>query len=236
MPLLTLALFGWSCDHPPPGADADADTDADSDTDTDAAPPADETLAGDDRILDCDGGHGGYFWVDAKGERRWGAVRMSPNPKWTFVPAQLTYTMAGGTSFGSDVICHSNYAHDIMIWTQRRVDDGPDPPYWSPYVIPVPAGTGPDDEEAYERTEDLGASGIVVNPGEDLFVAIQFSGTFPDLACLQICILDDEEFPLGRVLWLSASGDDPFYFYDGSAEFPSDGFDFEVTGSYDSYE
>ena len=62
-------------------------------------------------------------------EDRWLAVRLSPNAKWTFVPAQFTYTMVGGkTSGGSGAICHSNYAHEIMVWSQRRVDDTPDPP------------------------------------------------------------------------------------------------------------
>ena len=60
MRLLTLALFGWSCDKPIESDDeSDADADADSDSDTDATPPADETLAGDDRIFECKGGHTG---------------------------------------------------------------------------------------------------------------------------------------------------------------------------------
>ena len=230
MRLLTLVLFGWACkgDKDHEGADGDSDSDAA----TDVNPPADETLAGDDRILECKGGHSGFLWVDAKGKNRFGGVRLRPNPKWTFVPSQLTYTLVGGKASG-EVICHSNYAHEILIWTQRRSDD---PATGSPYVIHVPADTGPGDDVVYERTEDLEASGIVVDPGEDLFVAIQMGGDYPDLACMGLCILDDDVFPAGQALWVSALAGAPFNFYDLSAKYPHDGFDYEVTGSYQPYE
>ena len=232
MRLLTLALFGWSCDKPIESDDeSDADTDADSDADTDVTPPADETLAGDDRIFECN--DTSWIYPKAGSEHSWLATRLRPNPKWTFVPAELTYTMAGGTS--GDAICHSNYAHQIMIWSQRRVDDTPDPP-WSPYVISVPADTGPDDDDDYERTEDLEGSGIVLDPGEDLFVAIQRNGEFPDIVCVQVCKLDEEVFPPGVVLWKSALDEAPFNFFDMSETFPDLGLDYTVAGSYESYE
>ena len=103
-------------------------------------------------------------------------------------------------------------------------------------MISVPADTGPDDDDDYERTEDLEGSGIVVDPGEDLFVAIQQSGSFPNVLCLQICILEEEVFPRGRVLWASALTEEPFNFFDFSKTYPEIGLDYEVAGSYEAYE
>ena len=228
--LLTLALFGWSCKS---DKDGSAEGDSDSGSETDVTPPTDETLAGDDRIFECVGGHPGLLYVDSEGEMRWGAVRLRPNPSWTFVPERLTYTMVGGEASAGRT-CHSDYAHEIMIWTQRRVDDTP--ATWSPYTIQVPADTGPGGDVDYERTEDLEGSGIVVDPGEDLFVAIQMTGQFPDYTCPRLCILDDDVFPPGTVLWVSALGEAPFNFFDLSRKYPADGFDYEVAGSYQPYE
>lgn len=233
MRLLTLAVLGWSCDKPIESDESDAAVDADGDADTDT-PPADESLAADDRILDCEGGDTSLIAPKAGSEHHWLAVRLSPNPQWSFVPAQFTYTMEGGETSGP--ICHSNYAHEIMIWTQRRTENTADPP-WSPFVISVPADTGPDDDDDYERTEDLEGSGIVVDPGEDLFVALQLNGSFPDVACPRVCTLDEEVFPPGRVLWASTLDERPFNFFDLSEKRPDlGGLDYVVTGSYESYD
>jgi hypothetical protein len=191
------------------------------------------TLAGDDRIFECEGGRRTSVVPDPGEEHRWLGVRLKPNPQRTFVPAELTYAMDGGTApNGSGAICHSNYAHAIMIWTQPRTDDTPVPPA-SPYVIAVPADTGPDDDVENERTADLDGSGIVANPGEDLFVAIQLNGQYPNVSCPRVCAYYDQVYPPGHVLWFSALEGAPFNFYDYTGILPGAGLDYVVAGSYE---
>jgi hypothetical protein len=175
----------------------------------------------------------GSIYPDPGEEHLWLAVRLKPDPEWTFVPGELAYGMDGGkTSDGRGAIWHSNYAHQIMIWTQPSTDATPVPPS-SPYVISVPADTGPDDAAVYERTEALAGSGMVVKPGADLFVAIQLNGKFPDVACPRACFLDEGVFPPGRVLWASAHDEAPFGFFDLGEKWPEAGLDYEVAGSYE---
>ena len=114
-------------------------------------------------------------------EKDWAALRLSPPDKSRpFTVTELQYWMVSDAIPGGGV-CHAALAHRVKLVTAKSAAPPATPT--SAREIAVPATTATSRREISLRLEEP----FVVPAGEDLVIAIQMAGTWPDVSCLVAC-------------------------------------------------
>ena len=169
------------------GDDDDATAGDDDDT---TAGDDDDTTAGDD---DDSSGTAGDLLVNfpdpckqwiavmplSGEEGQLAAARLTP-PHWPFDVDKVVYQLLHGDQEG--VHCNAEYPHRVELFTA----EGPAPAVTPGDVLVVV--TGEDEVQGTERivVVDLDPP-ITIEQDEDLFVAVELTGNYPDVGCLSMC-------------------------------------------------
>lgn len=125
-------------------------------------------------------------------EGHYASTRLTP-PSWPFEVQEIGYTLVSG-DYGPS--CHSDLAHRVEVYV-TSTNAPPNTP--TPVTtIEVPAHTI---DLPFRSVDHILEAPIVLAAGEHLHVAVQMTGAWPDVACLQNC----RELPdAGRDYWSNA--------------------------------
>jgi hypothetical protein len=171
-------------------ATADDDDDVTADDDDATADDDDDDATGDD---DDSSGTGSDLLANFPDPcKQWTAVmplsgeegqlaasRLTP-PHWPFSVDKVVYQLLHGDQDG--VQCNAEYPHRVELFTA----EGP-----APAAVPADVLVVVTEEDEVQGTErivvvDLDPP-ITLEQDEDLFVAVELTGNYPDVGCLSMC-------------------------------------------------
>ena len=196
---MVACVFGET-GRPSSEADTDTDTDADTDTDTDTDTDADaESFLINFDAESC--GSATTTVAPGPGESEMLAAALLGPASWPYQVNAVNVGLANAESGGAE--CDASLAHEISVWVLE------------PGVLEPPTATDPDytlsvgevmtTDPARLLSRPLDPP-LVLNQGQNIAVAIRFSGTFPDTSCVNAC---SAEFESGLDFWSNAQ--DPPY-------------------------
>ena len=124
------------------------------------------------------------------------AARLTP-PFWPYDVDKVVYQLLHGEADG--VQCNASYPHRVELFTAA----GPNPPAEPEDVLVVVT-----EEEEVPGTERLVIMDfdppLTIEDGEDLFVAVELTGNYPDVGCFSMCT--DGSTHGDRNWWSNATG------------------------------
>jgi hypothetical protein len=184
---------------PPPASTGDASTSKDAGIDVrpDADAPAVEKMLG---LYENYGACTDYRMTHplAGEENDWAAIQLSPPDRSKpFVVTELVYWLVSGATPGGGT-CHPELAHRVKVFTTKGA---PAASPASPIVVDVPAVTSPG---IRREVSVVLPTPLVVPAGEDVLIAVQMAGAWPNVSCLASCT---NTVDVARNFW--GTGDTP---------------------------
>ena len=141
-------------------------------------------------------------------------ARLAP-PSYPFMVESIGYALMNLTKSldgYSEAYCSSKHSHRVWVSKGTALDPGATPDVVESFDV-----SGGNSAEAIDWLEHQLSQPLILNEGEQLFVAVELTGTFPEVMCLARCADDtapqanywslDQQAPYGWVE-LSAAGAD----------------------------
>jgi hypothetical protein len=179
------------------GSDGDEDAGGTSDLDTDTDTDSEVTLTNNpDACTDP------WFIAPSESEiMQWAAIRLTP-PSYPFHVTRVSYTVPAETYQSAGVTCSTTVGHTVMLFADTGVEPPATPSTLAEIEVPD-GGT-----EGQDRLVDLSIDPpAVLQDGEQLFVAVQWTGTWPNPLCIETC--SDSATQSDRNYW-STTTETPF--------------------------
>jgi hypothetical protein len=185
---------GMTGEDAAPGDDAGAGDDGGAGED--AGPPVDAgpNVRLTNAPMSC--AMAGYTFADPANGGHYAAARLTP-PRFPFTVTSVFYALVHkpGT-------CNADLVHEVLVFTSSETTPPGTP---GGVTVPVPAPATPTAAGTARRVETMLDTPVVVNAGEELFVAVQMARGAEPL-CLEEC-LDPGEADRN---WWSAAAMPPF--------------------------
>ncbi|MCB9709226.1 MAG: hypothetical protein H6714_10600 [Myxococcales bacterium] len=114
-------------------------------------------------------------------EQHWTAVRLEP-PYYPFTVEEVEYRLADYFDTDSGVRCQADFAHKVQIYKANSISPPASPSVLSETSVPAVSWT-----DTYRTVRFTLATPITITASDDIFVAMQFAGTYPEVTCISLC-------------------------------------------------
>lgn len=114
-------------------------------------------------------------------EQHWTAVRLEP-PYYPFTIEEVEYRLVDYYDIDTGVRCQADFAHKVQIYKADALSPPASPTVLSETIVPAVAWT-----DTYRTVRFALAAPVTIAASDDIFVAMQFAGTYPEVMCINTC-------------------------------------------------